>query len=124
VQLRSIAHARSGDKGGTSDLTVVAHDDTAYRLLLERLTPDAVRSHFADLPVTELERHELPQLRALKFVMHGALGGGVTTSLALDAHGKCLSSCLLAMEVGVDNSSHMSMSQPEIDLGRGGHGRG
>jgi hypothetical protein len=120
VQLRSIAHVRSGDKGGTSDLTVVARDDAAYVLLVEHLTPDAVQAYFADLPVTRVERHELPQLRALKFVMDGALGGGVTTSLALDAHGKCLSSCLLAMDVGARHSSHQGMSRHDIDLGRGG----
>jgi hypothetical protein len=114
---------RSGDKGGTSDLTVVAHDDATYALLVEHLTSDAVRSYFDDLPVTRVERHELPQLRALKFVMDGALGGGVTTSLALDAHGKCLSSCLLAMEVGAGHSSNKGMSRPVIDLGRGGDRR-
>jgi hypothetical protein len=99
VQLRSVAQVRSGDKAGISDLTVVARDDAAYELLVERLTASVVHASFDDLPVTAIDRHELPQLRALKFVMHGALGGGVTATLALDAHGKCLSSCLLALEL-------------------------
>jgi hypothetical protein len=120
VQLRALAHVRSGDKGGVSDLTVVAHDDVAYAALEERLTADAVRDWFDDLPVTRVDRHELPRLRALKFVLHDALGGGVTATLALDAHGKCLSSCLLALELDDGNSSGSHMSQPEIDLGRGG----
>lgn len=99
MQLRSIAHARSGDKAGTTDLTVVARDEAGYSRLVGQLTSAVVRTYFDDLPVTEVERHELPQLRALKFVLHGALGGGVTSTLALDAHGKCLSSCLLALEL-------------------------
>jgi hypothetical protein len=120
VQLRALAHVRSGDKGGISDLTVVAHDEAAYAVLDERLTADAVRHWFDDLPVTRVERHELPRLRALKFVLHDALGGGVTATLALDAHGKCLSSCLLAFELDDRDSSESDMSEPKIDLGRGG----
>ncbi len=99
MQLRSLAHVRSGDKGGISDLTVVALDDAAYSVIDEQLTADVVRDWFDDLPVTRVERYELPRLRALKFVLHDALGGGVTATLALDAHGKCLSSCLLALEL-------------------------
>ena len=121
MQLRSMAHVRSGDKGGISDLTVIAHDDAAYAVLQERLSAAIVQDWFEDLPVTAVDRHELPQLRALKFVLHGALGGGVTASLDLDAHGKCLSSCLLAFDVETDSSPE-SMSHPEIDLGRDGGG--
>jgi hypothetical protein len=105
VQLRSLAHVRSGDKGGISDLTVVARDDAAYALLRDALTSAAVQRWFGDLPVTRVDRHELPQLRALKFVLHDALGGGVTATLALDAHGKCLSSSLLAFEL--EPSTHL-----------------
>ena len=99
MELREVAHVRSGDKGGISDLTVVALDDAKYSLLADRLTADLVHRYFADLPVTQVDRHELPQLGALKFVMHDALGGGVTATLSLDAHGKCLSSCLLALSI-------------------------
>ena len=70
----------------------------------DELTAAVVEHWFDDLPVSRVDRHELPQLRALKFVMHDALGGGVTATLALDAHGKCLSSCLLALEL--DDPTH------------------
>jgi len=110
MQVRSLAHVRSGDKAGISDLTVVARDDAAYALLADRLTACVVQRSFADLPITAIDRHELPQLRALKFVMHGALGGGVTATLALDAHGKCLSSCLLALELEESTSGTRGMS--------------
>ena len=95
--LRDVAHARSGDKGGTSDITVVAHDAAGYELMQRHVTAERVREYFPDLPISAVERYELPQLHALKFVLHGALGGGVTRTLNLDAHGKCLSSCLLGL---------------------------
>ena len=97
--LRQLAHARSGDKGSISDLTVVAYDTADYDWLVAWLTPDRVRQHFASLPITSVERHLVPRLVALKFVLHDALGGGVTASTNLDPHGKCLSSCLLALEL-------------------------
>lgn len=97
--LRELALARAGDKGGTADLTVVAFDDAAFTHLREHLTAARVQQHFADLPVTGVDRYELPQLHALKFVLHDALGGGVSATLALDPHGKALSSCLLALEL-------------------------
>ena len=65
--------------------------------LRRELSPDRIRAHFADLPISAVDRYELQQLHALKFVLHGALGGGVTQTLNLDAHGKCLASCLLAL---------------------------
>ncbi len=99
TRLRTLAHVRSGDKGGTCDLTVVANDEISYRRLREQLTASSVHRAFDDLPVTAVDRHELPRLRALKFVLHGALGAGVTGNLTLDAHGKCLSSSLLALEL-------------------------
>jgi hypothetical protein len=99
VLLRDLAHARSGDKGGTSDITVVAYDAAGYEVLQREVSAERVRAHFPDLPISSVERYELPQLHALKFVLHGALGGGVTRSLDLDAHGKCLSSCLLGLPI-------------------------
>ena len=97
--LRDLAHARSGDKGGTSDITVVAYDAAGYDVLQREITAERVRTHFPELPISAVERYELPQLHALKFVLHGALGGGVTRTLDLDAHGKCLSSCLLGLPI-------------------------
>jgi hypothetical protein len=97
--LHRLVHARSGDKGNTSDITVVAYRDEDYPLLCGRLTQQVVADHFADIADGPVERYEVPQLRALKFVLHDALGGGVTSSLALDAHGKALSSCLLELDL-------------------------
>lgn len=97
--LRDLAHARSGDKGGTSDITVVAFDASNYDVLRRAVTAERVRQHFPDLPISAVDRYELPQLHALKFVLHGALGAGVTRTLNLDAHGKCLSSCLLGLSI-------------------------
>jgi hypothetical protein len=99
VLLRDLAHARSGDKGGTSDITVVAFDASNYDVLRRAVTAERVRQHFPDLPISAVDRYELPQLHALKFVLHGALGAGVTRTLNLDAHGKCLSSCLLGLSI-------------------------
>jgi hypothetical protein len=105
VLLRDLAHARSGDKGGTSDITVVAFDAAAYDALRRELSPDRIRTHFADLPISAVDRYELPQLYALKFVLHGALDGGVTQTLNLDPHGKCLASCLLALSIQTEHES-------------------
>ncbi len=93
--LRDIAHTRTGDKGNRSTLSVIAYDPKDFALLEQQLTAERVRAHFAGLVNGPVERYALPQLGALNFVMHNALGGGVTRSLALDAHGKCLSAHLL-----------------------------
>lgn len=97
--LRDIAHARAGDKGDISNIAVFVHRQQDYALLARELTAERVRQHFAGVVQGEVVRHELPHLGALNFVMRGALGGGVTRSLALDAHGKCLSGAMLAIEL-------------------------
>lgn len=102
MRLFDLAHARSGDKGNISDITLVARDQQSYGLLCDLVSAERVGAHFIDLPLEAVERFEVPRLNALKFVLHGALGGGVTESLNLDGHGKCLSSCLLDMEVPDD----------------------
>jgi hypothetical protein len=99
MQLHEIAHARAGDKGMTSDVSLIAFDRADYPHLVEYVTADAVRAHLAPLVHGEVARYELPQLGALKFVLLDTLEGGVTRSLALDAHGKSISSLLLAMEI-------------------------
>ncbi len=99
MQLRAIAHARTGDKGNTSNIAVIAYDPKDYPRIERHLTAERVKEHFAGLVQGEVARHALPGLGALNFVMRGALGGGVTRSLALDAHGKCLSSAILLMEI-------------------------
>jgi hypothetical protein len=99
VRLHEIAHCRAGDKGDISDLSVIAYREEDYELLLDYLTAARVREHFADIVHGRVDRYALPQLLALKFVLHGALGGGVTRSLSLDPHGKSLSSSLLELEI-------------------------
>jgi hypothetical protein len=101
-KLYELAHARAGDKGNTTILSLIAYQAEDFALLRVRVTPDAVKRHFAGIIKGSITRHELPSLGALQFVGENALGGGVTTSLAVDAHGKSLSSALLEMEVEVD----------------------
>ncbi|HEU0229690.1 MAG TPA: hypothetical protein VFR20_03900 [Burkholderiaceae bacterium] len=99
MKVRDIAHSRTGDKGDTSNISVIAFDAAHYELLRRHLTPDAVKAHFSWIVKGVVTRYELPQLGALNFVMTHTLGGGVTRSLALDAHGKCLSSYMLEFEL-------------------------
>ncbi len=95
--LRDIAHARAGDKGDISNISVTAYDLKDYAMMEKYLTPERVKAHFAGVVQGEVVRYALPHLGALNFVMKEALGGGVTRSLALDAHGKCLSGTMLAI---------------------------
>jgi hypothetical protein len=99
MMLRELAHARAGDKGNISNVSVIAYDPANYPLLCEVLTPDRIKSHFVGIVAGDILRYELPQIGALNFVMYGALNGGVTKSLALDPHGKCLSSVMLEIEI-------------------------
>jgi len=99
MKLRDLAHARTGDKGDTCNISLIAFDARDYPRLAERATAPRVRDAFAGIVQGEVIRYELPHLGALNFVMTRALGGGVTRSLALDAHGKSLSSRLLDLDV-------------------------
>jgi hypothetical protein len=99
MKLRDIAHSRTGDKGDTSNISVIAFDEADYPFLREHVTVERVRAHFAGIVTGEVTRYELPGIGALNFVLTGALGGGVTRSLALDAHGKSLSSALLTLDL-------------------------
>jgi hypothetical protein len=99
VTLRDIAHARTGDKGETCNISLIAFDARDYPRLRDAATPDRVKAHFAGIVRGDVTRYELPHVGALNFVMTRALGGGVTRSLALDAHGKSLSSLLLDLEI-------------------------
>ncbi len=101
VQLVHLAHARSGDKGDTANVGVIAYDEAHYELLRRALTPEAVKAHFGPMVRGDVERYELPNLGALNFLLHGALGGGGTMSLMNDAQGKVFSTALLRMEVDV-----------------------
>jgi hypothetical protein len=97
--LRDIAHTRTGDKGNRSTLSVTAYRAEDYPRLLTALTPQRIQAHLAGVVMGEVIRYELPHLHALNFVLHQSLGGGVTRSLALDAHGKCLASALLHLTI-------------------------
>ena len=99
MRLRELAHARTGDKGDTSQISVIAYDEGDYAYLAEHVTAERVGAHFSAIVRGDVVRYELPGLGALNFVMDRALAGGVTRSLALDAHGKCLGSLLLELEV-------------------------
>ncbi len=99
MKLRELAHARTGDKGNSSNISVIAYDAGDFAFLAEHVTAEAVRQFFAGTVKGAVERYELPGLGALNFVLHDTLGGGVTRSLALDIHGKSLSSSLLEMDV-------------------------
>jgi len=99
MKLREIAHSRTGDKGNISNISVIAYEASDYPLLLEQVTAARGKKHFAGIVQGEVVRYELPNLFALNFVMDQALGGGVTRSLALDAHGKSLSSALLDLDL-------------------------
>ena len=100
--LREIAHSRSGDKGNRSTLSVIAYDIKHFAAIELALTAERVKLHYAGIAKGEVERYVLPQLGALNFVLHDALGGGVTRSLSLDAHGKCLASSILSIDIDID----------------------
>lgn len=99
MKLWEIAHSRTGDKGNISNVSLITYDIKDYELIKEKVTPEVVKEWFKDIVKGEVVRYELPQLGALNFVMYDALGGGVTRSLALDKHGKSLSSYLLDIEI-------------------------
>ena len=103
--LRDIAHSRTGDKGNRSIISVIAYDLKDFRLIESQVTVERVTLLYRDIVKGRVERFVLPQLGALNFVLHDALGGGVTKSLALDAHGKSLSSAILSMNIEQDNKS-------------------
>ena len=100
VQLRYLAHARSGDKGDTANVGLIALEPEYYPILLREVTVARVARHFKGM-VSSVERFELPNLNALNFLLHGALDGGGTISLKTDAQGKVYSTALLRMEVPV-----------------------
>jgi hypothetical protein len=98
-QLVQLAHARSGDKGDKADISLFAPDQKTYELLAREVTPERVRAHFEGIITGKVERFEVPNVLALKFVLHAALNGGASRSLRSDALGKSLASALLRMEI-------------------------
>lgn len=101
IQLLHLAHARSGDKGDTVNVGIIARRPEFYPVLVDQVTPAAVRAHFQGIAHGPVERFELPNLNALNFLIHGALDGGGTVSLMTDAQGKTFSTALLRMQIEV-----------------------
>ena len=101
VPLLRLAHARSGDKGDTANVGLIARQPAYYPILLKQVTAARVARHFRGIIKGKVERFELPNLQALNFLLHGALGGGGTLSLKTDAQGKVFSTALLRMEIPV-----------------------
>lgn len=101
IRLLHLAHTRSGDKGDTANVGVIALRPEYYPLLVEQLTPERVQEHFRGICLGGVERYELPNLHALNFLLHNSLGGGGTVSLKTDAQGKTLSTAMLRLELEV-----------------------
>lgn len=99
LQLRTIASARSGDKGNDANIGVVAKDERGYRHLLEHLTPERVQQFFAQLGLSRVDRFELPHVYALNFVLRNCLAGGASRSLRIDTQGKLLGTAILSLEL-------------------------
>ncbi len=102
VKLIDIAHGRSGDKGDAGNVGVLAYDDKGYEIIKKYLTEEKVKEHFKGICLGKVERFELPNLRALNFLLHETLGGGGTVSLKHDAQGKTLATAMLRMELEVE----------------------
>ena len=103
VQLTTLAHARSGDKGDTANVGLIAFRDNLFPLLAREVTAASVKEHFKGICKGQVERFELPNLSALNFLLHESLGGGGTLSLMTDAQGKTFSTALLRMEIEVSD---------------------
>jgi hypothetical protein len=112
VRLLDLAHARSGDKGDTANVGVIALRPAWYPLLAEQLTVDRVTRHFAGVLTGGVDRFELPNLNALNFLLHGALDGGGTMSLKMDAQGKVFSTAMLRMVLDVPDDRARALDLP------------
>jgi hypothetical protein len=109
IQLLKLAHARSGDKGDTANVGLIALKSEYYPLLVREVTAERVKEHFGEMVRGAVERFELPNLCALNFLLHESLGGGGTVSLMTDAQGKTFSTALLRMYIDVPNAETKEM---------------
>jgi hypothetical protein len=109
VSLFKLAHARSGDKGDTANVGVIALKDEYYPLLVREVTSERVKAHFGEMVKGNVDRFELPNLKALNFLLHESLGGGGTLSLMTDAQGKTMSTALLRMSIDVPDQEAASL---------------
>lgn len=117
IQLRQIAHARSGDKGDSSNVGLIADSKEAYAIIKQAVTGDRVKDHFKSIVQGSVQRYEMPNLLALNFILHDSLGGGGSESLRNDAQGKTHGQALLLMEIEVPDDFKVNEIQP----GRGAH---
>ena len=122
VRLGEVAFARSGDKGDTANIGLIAFSDEMYPILEQQVTASRVKDHFKGICEGEVERFELPNLRALNFLLHRSLGGGGTVSLMLDAQGKTFSTALLRMEIDVPRKLVPRRGTRGTDRGDSGDG--
>jgi hypothetical protein len=114
VRLLDIAHARSGDKGDTANVGVIANRPEWYPLISRELTQSRVAQHFAGMITGGVDRFELPNLNAVNFLLHGALGGGGTLSLKTDAQGKVYSTALLRMVLEIPDEEAQKLGLPAV----------
>ena len=111
VQLVQLAHARSGDKGDTANVGLIALRDEFYPILVREVTAERVKEHFRGICRGDVERFELPNIGALNFLLHESLGGGGTLSLMTDAQGKTFSTALLRMEIEISDQEAADLHQ-------------
>lgn len=109
IQLTKLAHARSGDKGDTANIGLIALREEIYPFLVRNVTAERVKQHFKGICKGEVERFELPNIGALNFLLHESLGGGGTLSLMTDAQGKTFSTALLRMEIEISDDEARSL---------------
>lgn len=112
IHLEDIAHARSGDKGDGSNVGIVAYTEAGYRFLRDTLTPERVKRHFSAICLGDVERFEVPNLKALNFILHDSLGGGGSESVKTDAQGKTHGQALLRMELDLPADLSLALLKP------------
>jgi len=110
IQLVKLAHARSGDKGDTANVGLIALRDEIYPILVREVTTERVKKHFQGICKGNVDRFELPNLGALNFLLHESLGGGGTLSLMTDAQGKTFSTALLRMKIEITDSEEQRLN--------------
>jgi len=110
IELLKLAHARSGDKGDTANVGVIALRDEFYPILVREVTEEKVKAHFGEMVKGNVERFELPNLNALNFLLHESLGGGGTLSLMTDAQGKTFSTALLRMKIDLPDDEAKNLN--------------
>ena len=120
MRLHRMAHARSGDKGDASNVGLIAYDDRGYEILKRAVTPERVKAHFGGVVKGGVDRYEVPNLRALNFILHDSLGGGGSASLKTDAQGKTHGMGLLLMEIDVPDDYEPQVSGPRGNEHPGG----